>query len=68
MKKMVNRDKGAGRPKGSKTKLHGLNTFMAAHGYTSKAYVHEVLSGKRSTGRPVRVAWARWQAAHAAAK
>lgn len=68
MKTMVNRERTAGRPKGSKTKLHGLNTFMAAHGYASKAYVHEVLMGKRAGGRPVRIAWARWKAANAASK
>ena len=68
MAKMVNAEKGAGRPAGSKTRLRGLVAFMRAHGYNSRPYVHEVLTGKRSGGRPVRIAWARWKAAQAAAK
>ena len=67
MKQAVNLEKRAGRPTGSRTRLHGLTAFMAAHGYQSKSYVHEVLMGKRSGGRPVRIAWARWKAAQAAA-
>ena len=68
MKKMVNREKKAGRPKGSKTRLVGLTAFMAKSGYKSKSYVHEVLTGKRLGGRPVRQAWAKWMAAQSAAK
>lgn len=68
MKSKVNSGKRAGRPVGSRTRLRGLTAFMAAHGYQSKSYVHEVLMGKRAGGRPVRIAWARWKAAQAAAK
>lgn len=56
MEKSVNRVL-KGRPRGSKTKLHGLTEFCRVSGY-SKTYAHEVLSGKRPGGAPVRRAWA----------
>ncbi len=67
MNRKVNREITAGRPVGSRTQLYGLRAFCAATGY-SRTYAHEVLMGKRSGGRPVRMAWARWNAARKAAK
>ena len=51
-----------GRPSGSATLLKGLSAFCRATGY-SKVYAHEVLTGKRSCGAPLRRAWARHHAA-----
>lgn len=66
MKQKVNQQKRAGRPIGSRTQFYGLQAFCAETGY-GKTYAHEVLKGKRSSGAPLRLAWARWNAARSAA-
>lgn len=64
MSKAVNGDftrRGRGRPAGSATRIKGLSAFCRATGY-SVTYAHEVLTGKRACGAPLRRAWARHQA------
>jgi hypothetical protein len=56
MMKYVHRNK-TGRPVGSPTRLRGLCQFCRDSGY-SVVYAHEILTGKRCGGAPLRRAWA----------
>lgn len=60
MGKIVNRSKGAGRPKGRATEFPGITAFCLNYGY-SHQHVREVLYGRRGSAR-VRGLWAQWQA------
>jgi hypothetical protein len=63
MKRIVNREKKAGRPAGSKTRYPGIEAFAREHD-VSHQFVRHVLDGK-ATSAPVSRAWRKWQAGRA---